>query len=254
MKILILNGHDNFGNAGAQSKWGSEQGLNRNFSKLIKTEIESMSSADVYIYNPNLNDKSMYTFFRNGGNYNFREYGYVLELHFNAKVKKDPDGDGIQTGCGIYVHTSEKGVSVERAILQNIESTGMKIWDTGISARNDLLVQNTVKAQGISHALLEICFIDDGDDMSFYMANTQKLANAVAKGIVQGFKLSASYSVKVSIPNLNIRKDPDVRSQRMGYTGIGTFTIVEEASGYGATKWGKLKSGAGWISLDYTTR
>ena len=28
-------------------------------------------------------------------------------------------------------------------------------------------------------------------------------------------------------------------------------TIVAESTGAGATKWGKLKSGAGWISLDY---
>jgi hypothetical protein len=27
---------------------------------------------------------------------------------------------------------------------------------------------------------------------------------------------------------------------------------VEEADGPGAKKWGRLKSGAGWISLDYT--
>ena len=32
------------------------------------------------------------------------------------------------------------------------------------------------------------------------------------------------------------------------------FTIVEEASGQGASRWGKLKSGAGWISLDYARR
>ena len=27
-----------------------------------------------------------------------------------------------------------------------------------------------------------------------------------------------------------------------------------ERAGSGATKWGKLKSGAGWISLDYVTK
>ena len=31
----------------------------------------------------------------------------------------------------------------------------------------------------------------------------------------------------------------------------GIYTIVAESKGQGATKWGKLKSGAGWISLDY---
>ena len=37
--------------------------------------------------------------------------------------------------------------------------------------------------------------------------------------------------------------------------GKGVFTIVAESTGVGSTKgWGKLKSGAGWISLDLVTR
>ena len=60
------------------------------------------------------------------------------------------------------------------------------------------------------------------------------------------------YLVKVEVPDLNIRKGPGTNYDKTGkYTGIGVFTIVAEADGEGATKWGKLKSGAGWISLDY---
>ena len=60
------------------------------------------------------------------------------------------------------------------------------------------------------------------------------------------------YLVRVSIPDLNIRKGPGTDKAKTGkYTGVGTFTIVEEADGKGASKWGKLKSGAGWVSLDY---
>ena len=66
---------------------------------------------------------------------------------------------------------------------------------------------------------------------------------------------SLPYLVKVSIPNLNIRKGPGTNYTRTGYfTGVGVFTIVEEANGEGAAKWGKLKSGMGWISLDYTSK
>ena len=64
-----------------------------------------------------------------------------------------------------------------------------------------------------------------------------------------------SYRVRVSIKNLNIRKGPGTNYDKTGkYTGIGVFTIVAEADGEGATKWGKLKSGAGWISLDFGKR
>ena len=66
----------------------------------------------------------------------------------------------------------------------------------------------------------------------------------------------ASYKVKVSIADLNIRKGPGTDYSKTGKcTGKGTFTIVAESSGKGSTKgWGKLKSGAGWISLDYARK
>ena len=64
-----------------------------------------------------------------------------------------------------------------------------------------------------------------------------------------------SYLVQVSISNLNIRKGPGTNYARTGrFTGKGVFTIVEESKGSGATLWGKLKSGAGWISLDFAKK
>lgn len=64
-----------------------------------------------------------------------------------------------------------------------------------------------------------------------------------------------SYMVRVTITDLNIRKGPGTNYPKTGnYTGVGTFTIVGESDGQGATKWGRLKSGAGWISLDYASK
>lgn len=64
-----------------------------------------------------------------------------------------------------------------------------------------------------------------------------------------------SYRVHVDIKNLNIRKGPGTDNDKTGkYTGVGVFTIVAESDGEGASKWGKLKSGAGWISLDFAER
>lgn len=69
-------------------------------------------------------------------------------------------------------------------------------------------------------------------------------------------KSAVPYLVKVSITDLNIRKGPGTNYGKTGkFTGVGTFTIVEKSSGQGSTKgWGRLKSGAGWISLDFCTR
>lgn len=64
-----------------------------------------------------------------------------------------------------------------------------------------------------------------------------------------------SYMVRVPISDLNIRKGPGTNYSKTGrYTGIGSFTIVEEADGQGAAKWGRLKSNAGWISLDFCSK
>ena len=64
------------------------------------------------------------------------------------------------------------------------------------------------------------------------------------------------FTVKVSVPDLNIRKGAGTDTAKTGkFTGIGVFTIVEVKNGKGAVKgWGKLKSGAGWISLDFASR
>lgn len=60
------------------------------------------------------------------------------------------------------------------------------------------------------------------------------------------------YKVQVTSAALNIRKGPGTSFAVQGtITDKGIYTIVlEDATG----KWGKLKSGAGWISLAYTSK
>lgn len=66
---------------------------------------------------------------------------------------------------------------------------------------------------------------------------------------------ATSYLVKVTTDVLNIRKGPGTNYGTNGaIRDKGTYTIVAESTGAGASKWGKLKSGAGWISLDYTKK
>ena len=66
---------------------------------------------------------------------------------------------------------------------------------------------------------------------------------------------AGSYTVKVTTDVLNIRKGPGTNFAITGQIkDKGTYTIIKESDGPGASKWGKLKSGAGWISLDYTSK
>lgn len=64
------------------------------------------------------------------------------------------------------------------------------------------------------------------------------------------------YLVKVNTSALNIRAGAGTNYNKTGcITSGGVYTIVAESAGQGSDKgWGKLKSGAGWISLDYCIR
>lgn len=61
---------------------------------------------------------------------------------------------------------------------------------------------------------------------------------------------SVPYMVKVTASALNIRKGAGVQYDKVGViTDKGSYTIIEESNG-----WGKLKSGAGWICLEYAEK
>ncbi len=73
--------------------------------------------------------------------------------------------------------------------------------------------------------------------------------------MIYGNKSTLPYLVEVRITDLNIRKGPGTNYEKTGkYTGVGIFTIIEESAGEGASAWGMLRSGAGWVSLDYTEK
>lgn len=60
------------------------------------------------------------------------------------------------------------------------------------------------------------------------------------------------YKVRITATDLRIREKPSTDSAIVQKAiKPGVYTIVSEATGEGATLWGKLKSGLGWVSLDY---
>lgn len=64
---------------------------------------------------------------------------------------------------------------------------------------------------------------------------------------------SKTGTYKVDIPDLYIRKGPGTGYAKNGFCPKGVYTIVETKSANGYT-WGRLKSGAGWIALDYAKK
>lgn len=61
------------------------------------------------------------------------------------------------------------------------------------------------------------------------------------------------FKIRVKITNLNVRTGPGTGYARIQNCPVGVYTITEVKQGKGSDSgWGRLKSGLGWISLDFT--
>lgn len=193
MKILIICGHGE-GDPGACACNCQEATLVREYAPMLQKSLSQYADVDLFDMS-----KNMYKRLKNGHSFNFKNYDYVLELHFNAAAS-DPTGNGKTTGTEILVHPNEKGTSVEQAILNNICALGFK--NRGVKTRTNLLNMNTCKGkQGVSYALLETCFIDDMDDVKLYKSKKEAIVSAITNGIVSGFGLKASKSKTLTSAN-----------------------------------------------------
>jgi flagellum-specific peptidoglycan hydrolase FlgJ len=98
-----------------------------------------------------------------------------------------------------------------------------------------------------------LCSIIEKWNLTKYDVAETTSASSTGTGMTDA---DCPFLVRVDISDLNIRKGAGTNYAKTGkYTGKGVFTITKVKSGTGATNgWGKLKSGAGWISLDYAVR
>lgn len=140
----------------------------------------------------------------------------------------------------------------------------------GIRRRSDLANLNRAGRAGVNYRLLECCFISNSSDRSKFIDQMDDLARGIlgafgveagsAETTTEGPSQGAAgpqegYLVKVTDPELNIREGPGTDRAVVGVIrDLGTYTIVGEADGPGASRWGRLKSGAGWVSLDRCER
>lgn len=189
MKILLIAGHGQ-GDPGAVANGYKEADLTREVVKLLKPQLDNY--ADVTVADASRN---LYTAVKNGEPFDFSEYDYVLEIHFNAGVN-DSKGNNGTTGTEIYITTSEKTHGVETEIARGISNIGFK--NRGVKRKNWAVIQRA-KQQGVSSALLEVCFIDDIDDMKLYQSKKADVIKAIANGIIKGFGLKAKEADDITI-------------------------------------------------------
>lgn len=163
--------------------------------------------------------------------------------------KENPDGKGWAAGVGYgeKILTILKGILGTAGGASSSAPTGTEIW---YRVRKTWADAKSQKGAFKSLENAKKC-ADENPGYSVFDESGKAVYTKAA-----AFK---PYLVRVSIPDLNIRKGPGTCHAKIGkYTGAGAFTIVEEADGEGASKWGLLKSYQknrdGWISLDHATR
>lgn len=178
MNIFLIAGHGD-GDSGAVGNGYKEADLTREVASIIPEFLSAYANVTVGDTN-----RDWFKWLKNHS-FDFKPYDYVLEIHFNSGAG-DLKGDGIITGTEIYVTKSEKAITVEEDILEQMSEIGFT--SRGVKRKNFSVISK-VKAQGVSSALLEVAFIDDKDDMELYQLKKYSVAWAVSRGIAEGFNL-----------------------------------------------------------------
>lgn len=127
----------------------------------------------------------------------------------------------------------------------------------GLNVRTAPSMGNTVKQVVHEGTFTVVGISEDGEwyklKSGLFITTNRKFVHFTGGGTVSS---NGNFMVSVTIPDLNIRIGAGTNYARTGHmTGIRTFTIVETLEGEGSDAgWGRLFSGAGWVSLDYAKR
>lgn len=174
---------------------------------------------------------------------NKHEVDLDVSIHFNSG-RNDRLGDNDTGGTEVYIYSkSSKAKSAAEKVCKAIAALGYK--NRGVKTSTSLYV---IKHTNSPSMLIECCFVDDKDDIEIY--NHKTMAEAIVQGITGEKTTSKSYKVKVSSATLNVRMGPGSKYPiQCKVKRNEVYTIVDTQN-----NWGKLKSGAGWISLKYTEK
>ena len=181
MKILLIAGH-----GGTPYDSGA---VGNGYTEAVETRRMATAVAPLlrnYGFSVQMYDQSQdaYKVVTQGGSIPLSGIDYVMEFHLNSAAN-DLKGNGKTTGSEIFVHVNESGIGVEQAILKRLQALGFT--NRGVKRSSGLAVLKHVYKRGVSHALIETCFIDDKDDMQLYAAKFNEIAKAIADGVAEGF-------------------------------------------------------------------
>ncbi len=172
--------------------------------------------------------------------------GYLDELNGNVREIPETTPSSLQQ----YVVTPDFDAAVKVKAGELVKLSGDAVYYSGKSIPKWVKSQNWY-VKNVSGDRAVIDKNEKGDNSINSPINTRYLtAVDLKKNNADDF---SPYLVKVTASSLNIRNGAGTDFEIVGaINDRGVYTVVAESVGKGAFKWGKLKSGAGWISLDHT--
>lgn len=173
-----------------------------------------------------------------------------VSIHFNKAYNNYKGAIGTE----VCVYSPNE---TAKRVVNGLAGLGFK--NRGQKTRKELYELRNTKMNAM---IVEVCFVEATEDVALYKKlGPDAIGKAIAEAIVNKKVQTAStqpassnagtgYRVKITADVLNVRKGAGTNY------GVATtvkrnevYTIVEEKNG-----WGKLKSGAGYICLSYTTK
>ena len=114
-------------------------------------------------------------------------------------------------------------------------------------------VSNVIRHYDVSRKLCPnaVGWLESTGSQSTWIKFKSEISGGSAADTAASDITSKSYLVRVKVTVLRIRTGAGLRFDSKGYIKPGVYTITETKAADGYT-WGKLKSGAGWIALEYT--
>lgn len=103
-----------------------------------------------------------------------------ISIHFNAGANR-PYCDGVTTGTEVYIYNTQSTNALNAANRIAAKIAGIGFKNRGVKCRRDLYYLNNTRAQAL---LIEVCFVDDGDDANLYNANIDRIGKSIAEGIM----------------------------------------------------------------------
>lgn len=138
--------------------------------------------------------------------------------------------------------------------LYNLDPTGTVKYN-GINVPVVLCHQDSYRlGLGSNHGDVLHWFPKFGKSMDDFRRDVKALMGGMAPTtpVTGNDPTAVNYKVRITVSDLRIRKGPGTNTDIVQKAiKPGVYTIVSEAAGPGATLWGKLKSGIGWVSLDF---